>query len=35
MKKILFALSIGLTSIAAFSTCVHSQNSVTPIGFND
>ncbi len=35
MKKILFALVIGLTSFAAFSNSVHSQSSVTPIGFND
>ena len=35
MKKILLALSIGLTSIAALSTCVYAQNSETPVAFND
>jgi hypothetical protein len=35
MKKILIAFSIGFTSIAALSTCVYAQNSVTPVGFND
>ena len=35
MKKILFALTIGFTSITALSTCVYAQNSVHPIAFND
>ena len=35
MKKVLFALSIGFTSIAALSNCAKAQSSVTPIAFND
>jgi hypothetical protein len=35
MKKSLFALTLGFTSIVALSNCVYAQNSVTPIGFND
>ena len=35
MKKIILALSIGFTSIAALSTCVYAQNSESPVAFND
>ena len=35
MKKVLFALSIGFTSIAALSNCAYAQSSVTPVAFND
>jgi hypothetical protein len=35
MKKVLFALSIGFTSIAAFSNCAYAQYSASPIAFND
>ncbi len=35
MKKILFALSIGFTSIAALSNCAYAQNSANPVAFND
>jgi hypothetical protein len=35
MKKVLFALSIGFTSIAALSNGVYAQNSAIPVAFND
>ena len=35
MKKILFALSIGFTSLAAISNCAYAQNSAQPVAFND
>lgn len=35
MKKFLFALSIGFTSVAALSTRVYAQNSAFPVAFND
>ncbi len=35
MKKFLFALSIGLTSLAAISNCAYAQNSAQPVAFND
>jgi hypothetical protein len=35
MKKILFALSIGLTSLAAISSCAYAQNAALPVAFND
>jgi hypothetical protein len=35
MKKVLFALSIGFTSIAAFSYGAYAQNSAIPVAFND
>ena len=35
MKKVLFALSIGFTSIAALSNCAYAQNSAIPVAFND
>jgi hypothetical protein len=35
MKKVLFALFIGFTSIAAFTNCVNAQNSAIPVAFND
>jgi hypothetical protein len=35
MKKNLFALCIGFTSIIALGTCVYAQNSVSPVAFND
>lgn len=35
MKKVLFALSIGFTSIAALSNCTYAQNSASPVAFND
>ena len=35
MKKALFALSIGFTSIAALSNCAYAQNSASPVAFND
>jgi len=35
MKKFLFALSMGFTSVVALGTCVYSQNSVSPVAFND
>ena len=35
MKKVLFALSIGVTSIAAISNCAYAQNSAIPVAFND
>ena len=35
MKKILFTLTIGLTSIIAFSSFTYAQNSDSPVAFND
>jgi hypothetical protein len=35
MKKTLIALSFGFTSILALGNCVHAQNSVSPVAFND
>ena len=35
MKKVLFALSIGFTSFAAFSDGAYAQNSTGPVAFND
>jgi len=35
MKKILFALTIGFTSITALNTCVYAQSSAHPVAFND
>ena len=35
MKKILFALSIGFSSIATFSNCSYAQNASMPVAFND
>ena len=35
MKKVLFALSLGFTSIAALSTCAYAQKSAIPVAFND
>jgi hypothetical protein len=35
MKKVLFALSIGFTSIAALNNGVYAQNSASPVAFND
>jgi hypothetical protein len=35
MKKVLFALSIGFTSIAALNNCAYAQNSENPVAFND
>jgi hypothetical protein len=35
MKQVLFALSIGFTSIAALSNCANAQNSAIPVAFND
>lgn len=35
MKKILFALTIGFSSIAVLSNCVLAQNSAMPVAFND
>ena len=35
MKKFLFALSIGLTSVVAISNCAYAQNSAQPVAFND
>jgi len=35
MKKILLALTVGFTSIAALSNCAHAQNAVYPVAFND
>ena len=35
MKKVLFALSIGFTSIAAISNGAYAQNSAIPVAFND
>jgi hypothetical protein len=35
MKKILFALTIGFTSISAISSCAFAQYAENPIAFND
>ena len=35
MKKILFALTIGTASIAAFGTSAQAQNASIPVAFND
>ena len=35
MKKVLFALSIGFTSVAAFINWSYAQNSAIPVAFND
>jgi hypothetical protein len=35
MKKSLFALSLGIISIAALSNCVYAQYSENPVAFND
>jgi len=35
MKKVLFALSIGFTSIAALHNGAYAQNSENPVAFND
>ena len=35
MKKFLFALSIGFTSLAAISNCAYAQNSAQPVAFSD
>ena len=35
MKKFLFALSVGLTSLAAISNCAYAQNSAQPVAFSD
>jgi hypothetical protein len=35
MKKTLFALSLGLTSVIALSNCVYAQNSENPVAFSD
>jgi hypothetical protein len=35
MKKVLFALTIGFTSLAALSNCAYAQNSASPVAFND
>ncbi len=35
MKKILLALSVGLTSVAAFGHCASAQNAARPVAFND
>jgi hypothetical protein len=35
MKKVLFALSIGFTSIAALSNCAYAQKSASPVAFSD
>jgi hypothetical protein len=35
MKKFLFALTIGCTSLAAISNCTQAQNSAQPVAFND
>jgi hypothetical protein len=35
MKKILFALSIGFSSIATLSNCSYAQNAAMPVAFND
>jgi hypothetical protein len=35
MKKILIALAIGITSVAATSNCARAQNTAQPVAFND
>jgi hypothetical protein len=35
MKKFLFALSVGFTSLAAISNCAYAQNAAKPVAFND
>ena len=35
MKKILFVLSIGFTSMTAISSCAYAQNAAQPVAFND
>jgi hypothetical protein len=35
MKKTLFALSFGISSIVALSNCVYAQYSENPVAFND
>ena len=35
MKKFLFALSFGFTSLAAISNCAYAQNTAQPVAFND
>ena len=35
MKKVLFALSIGFSSIAALNNCAYAQYSASPVAFND
>jgi hypothetical protein len=35
MKKILFALTLGCSSLAALNSCAMAQNAVKPVAFND